>query len=146
MSPVDPAKARTMLVRDEGLRLKPYRCTAGRLTVGVGHNLDDLGISEAVAYQMLNEDVKAAEDGCLSLFGEKVWNSWSENRRCGWVNFVFNLGLAGAGTFQNALKAAKGGNWKEVERHLKASKWYDQVGSRAERVIAMVCRGEFPYA
>ena len=29
------------LVMDEGLRLKPYRCPAGKLTIGVGRNLDD---------------------------------------------------------------------------------------------------------
>jgi len=35
------------LIRDEALRLKPYRCTAGKLTIGVGRNLDDRGISPA---------------------------------------------------------------------------------------------------
>lgn len=33
------------LVFDEGLRLFPYRCTAGKLTIGVGRNLDDKGLS-----------------------------------------------------------------------------------------------------
>ena len=36
------------LVRDEGLRLKTYRCTAGKLTIGVGRNLDDCGITHAI--------------------------------------------------------------------------------------------------
>lgn len=33
------------LIRDEGLRLKPYRCTADKLTIGVGRNLEDNGIN-----------------------------------------------------------------------------------------------------
>jgi len=28
------------LVRHEGLRLKAYRCTTGKLTIGYGRNLD----------------------------------------------------------------------------------------------------------
>ena len=34
------------LIRHEGLRLEPYRCTEGKLTIGVGHNLDDNPISK----------------------------------------------------------------------------------------------------
>jgi lysozyme len=46
------------LVRHEGLRLKPYRCTAGKLTIGIGRNLDDRGISQKEAYAMLERDIK----------------------------------------------------------------------------------------
>jgi len=33
-------RIKEQLVRHEGLRLKPYRCSAGRLTIGIGRNLD----------------------------------------------------------------------------------------------------------
>jgi lysozyme len=46
------------LLRDEGLRLKPYRCTAGALTIGVGRNLDARGITEAEARFMLANDME----------------------------------------------------------------------------------------
>lgn len=29
------------LIFDEGLELKPYKCTVGKLTIGIGRNLDD---------------------------------------------------------------------------------------------------------
>ena len=35
----------------EGLSLKPYRCPAGKLTIGYGHNLEANGISEEIANQ-----------------------------------------------------------------------------------------------
>ncbi|MFA6660842.1 MAG: lysozyme, partial [Bacilli bacterium] len=38
-------RIKEQLVRHEGLRLKPYRCTADKLTIGIGRNLDDCGIS-----------------------------------------------------------------------------------------------------
>ena len=37
------------LIADEGIRLKPYLCPAGKTTIGVGRNLDDVGITEAEA-------------------------------------------------------------------------------------------------
>ena len=42
---------------DEGLRLKPYRDTVGKLTIGIGRNLDDVGISEAEAEYLLSNDL-----------------------------------------------------------------------------------------
>lgn len=43
---------RDQLIRDEGLRLFPYRCTAGKLTVGIGRNLDNnpLTADEAMVF------------------------------------------------------------------------------------------------
>lgn len=36
----------SMLIVDEGLRLKAYKCTAGAWTIGVGRNLSALRIAE----------------------------------------------------------------------------------------------------
>ena len=52
---------RELLVRHEGLRLKPYRCTAGKLTLGVGRNLNDCGISQTEAYVLLGNDIQNCE-------------------------------------------------------------------------------------
>ena len=42
------------LMRQEGLRLKPYKCTGDKLTIGYGRNLEDRGITESEAMAMLN--------------------------------------------------------------------------------------------
>ena len=34
-------EAAERLVLHEGMRLKPYRCPAGKLTIGAGRNLED---------------------------------------------------------------------------------------------------------
>ena len=41
------------LLLHEGLRLKPYRCTSNKLTIGVGRNLEDKGISKEEAMRLL---------------------------------------------------------------------------------------------
>ena len=143
---MDALKVRKMFVRDEGLKLKPYRCTAGKLTIGIGRNLDDVGITEATAYQMLAEDVQSAEKACISIFGKGLWDKWSDNRRLGWVNFAFNLGFQRMLAFRNTLRAGLREDWAGVEAGIRKSAYAKQVGSRADRVIAMICREEFPYA
>lgn len=44
------------LIRDEGLVLKPYRCTANKLTIGVGRNLDDNGLRYNEILSLINGD------------------------------------------------------------------------------------------
>ena len=39
-------EATEQLKQDEGWRLKPYRCTAGKLTIGYGRNIEDKGITK----------------------------------------------------------------------------------------------------
>lgn len=133
-----------MLLVDEGLRLKPYRCTAGKLTIGYGHNLDDMGISHAVAEQLLQEDLLLAEKACRKIF-EETFDRWSENRKLGWINLAFNLGYVRLLQFRNTIRAARLEDWEEVEKGLRNSLWFKQVHNRAERVIIMICHEEFPY-
>jgi lysozyme len=133
-----------MIAVDEGLRFKPYKCTAGKLTIGYGHNLDDLGISQRVADLLLKEDAEIADIACYKIFGEQYEN-WSENRRLGWLNLAFNLGHGRLLQFRNTIRAARIEDWPEVEKGLRASLWFKQVGKRAERVIKMVCYEKFPY-
>lgn len=152
-------KYQRMLIRDEGLVLKAYRCPAGYWTAGAGRNLDALGIkgcrlwyyrtigiTREKAMQWLDEDVAVAEKDCHAIFGRELFESWSENRRLGWVNFLFNLGRSRALKFVNTIRHAKEGRWDVVGHHLQLSLWFRQVKSRADRVIRMIVREEFPYA
>jgi lysozyme len=138
------SKIKTMIAVDEGLKLKPYRCSAGKLTIGYGHNLDDMGISQRVADMLLDEDAALAELACRKIFAD-LFEKWSENRRLGWINLAFNLGYHRLMQFRNTLRAARIEDWNEVEKGLRGSLWFKQVKGRAERVIRMVCYEEFPY-
>jgi len=49
-------RIKAQLVRYEDLRLKPYRCAAGKLTIGVGRNLEDCGINQTEAAAVLDRE------------------------------------------------------------------------------------------
>ena len=63
-------RIRQNLIREEGLKLKPYTCIAGKLTIGVGRNIEDRGITEETAMQMLDEDIEI----CLAELRANVSN------------------------------------------------------------------------
>lgn len=127
------------LIRDEGLRLKPYRCTAGKLTIGVGRNLDDVGISASEAAYLLQHDI----DRVLAELNLRLpwWAGLSENRQRALVNFTFNVGIGTVLTFKRTLALLQDGKYEEAADEMLNSKWAKQVGTRSKRVTDMIRKG-----
>lgn len=127
------------LTRDEGLRLKPYKCPAGKTTIGIGRNLDDVGISAAEAEHLCRNDVArvvAELDAALPW-----WRGLDEVRQRVLANMGFNLGVPGLLGFKNTLRKVKDGDYLGAAQGMLASKWAGQVGPRALRLAQMMRDG-----
>jgi len=128
------------LVRHEGLRLKPYTCTANKLTIGVGRNIQDNGISEAEAMLLLENDIDAiVRDLNRAL---PWWQQLDEARREVLANMVFNMGIGTVLTFKNTLAAVRAGDYKKAAALMLQSKWATQVGNRAKELAAQMETGK----
>jgi lysozyme len=129
-----------MLVRHEGLRLKPYTDTVGKLTIGVGRNLDDVGISEAEAMLLLSNDISIARTDAEKF----VWfHKLDSVRQDVIIDMIFNLGLPRFLGFKNMLHAVEMSNWEEAVVQMLDSKWAKQVGKRAEELAFMMITGSY---
>lgn len=129
------------LVRDEGIRLKPYRDTVGKLSIGVGRNLDDVGISTAEAMMMLRDDITIATDSLEQTF---PWTQAIDPvRQSALVNMTFNMGISGIAHFKQFLAAMQQGNWPEAKAQMLDSIWAEQVGARAQRLALQIETGEW---
>jgi lysozyme len=129
------------LIRDEGIKLKPYRDTVGKLTVGVGRNLDDVGITKEEAVFLLHNDIRAAED---AVFKALSWTSLLDPiRRAVLVNMAFNMGIAGLLGFKHTLELVKAGKYEEASDEMLNSHWAEQVGPRAARLSKQMATGEW---
>lgn len=106
-------RIKEQLVRHEGLRLKPYRCTAGKLTIGIGRNLDDCGISQTEAYVLLENDIQNCEKQLLDEIPE-IYNGLDEVRKSVLLNMCFNLGIGGLLEFNNTLTFIASGDWERA--------------------------------
>lgn len=125
------------LKRDEGIRLKPYQDTTGHTTIGIGRNLDDVGISRDEAMYLLDNDMAAA----LELLDRELpWHTTlSEPRQRALANMAFNMGPKLV-NFVKMLSALKEQRWEDAATEALNSKWAKQTGLRAQR-IAEVFRG-----
>lgn len=130
-----------MLIRHEGLRLRPYRDARNKLTIGVGRNLDDRGITRQEALTLLNNDIATVrrEIGLALPWVSRL----NPARRDVILDMVFNLGLPRFRRFKKTIAAIKAEDWGEAAREMLDSQWARQVGKRAKELAAMMTRGNY---
>lgn len=139
MSPEAKERLRRMLIVHEGLWLKPYRCPAGYLTIGVGRNLEARGISREEAMVLLESDIAEAEAAARGFF--PAFDRLEEPRQAVLVDMAFNLGAVRLGGFWRFRAALERGDFEQAAREMLDSKWAKQVGPRARRLAEMMRRG-----
>jgi len=148
-------RIKEQLVRHEGLRLKPYRCTAGKLTIGIGRNLDANGISQTEAFMLLENDIRNCEKQLLDEIPE-IYNGLDEVRKSVLLNMCISipqsrfaplrepcyLGIGGLLEFNNTLAFIAAGDWERAANGMLASKWAKQVGRRAIELSELMRKGK----
>lgn len=127
------------LTRDEGEKLKPYADTVGKITIGVGRNLTDVGISQDECAMLLWNDVARTE----AMLDRDLpwWRMLDPVRQRVMINMAFNMG-GGLLTFVNTLAAVQKGDYAAAAVGMAASHWAVQVGARAKRLADMMETGE----
>ena len=127
------------LMLDEGVRLKPYKDTVGKMTIGIGRNLDDVGITEAEARYLLANDIAVAKHELDRVV--PWWGEMSDARQRALLNMAFNLGMPRLRQFRMMLAALESGDWEAAATEALDSTWATQVGARAQRVARMFKEG-----
>ena len=120
---------KAQLMKHEGLRLKPYQCTAGKWTIGVGRNIEDRGITEAEAMHLLDNDI----DECQEEL-DRIIPWWIEKPayvQLVLINMIFNLGATRLLGFKKFLKAVEENNFDLASAEMLDSRWAEQVGQRS---------------
>ena len=129
------------LIDHEGLELKPYRCTAEKLTIGVGRNIEDRGITEDEARYLLKNDIKIVEDELLERKPEVAGLDSVRQRVL--VDMGFNLGIPTLLKFENMWAAIEEEDFERAAEEAMDSRWAKQVGRRAERLCQAMATGEW---
>lgn len=130
---------RSMLVLHEGLRLFPYKCTAGKVTIGVGRNLDDKGITQAEAFELLEHDIDDVERELDQTW--PWWRQMTDARQQVLADMCFNLGLGRLKGFVSTIAYMKAGQYEDAADGMLDSLWARQVGQRAQRLAKMMREG-----
>lgn len=125
-----------LLKKHEGLRFKPYRCTAGKLTIGYGRNLEDKGISLQEAEFLLDNDITEVCEQAKTLVNN--WDELSDNRKAVLIDMTFNMGIDGMRKWKNTLGCIERGDFKTAAYNMGISLWAKQVPVRAKELIKMM--------
>ena len=126
-----------ILKEDEGYRQHPYIDTVGKLTVGVGRNLTDKGLTEEEAEYLLNNDIKEAETDCEREF--LFWYQLHPDAQIVLCCLAFNMGINGLRNFTKMLKHLERKEYQSAADELEDSRWARQVGfARKTRMIQML--------
>ena len=129
---------------DEGFRSRPYRCSEGKLTIGYGFNLDDVGLSEYEA------------DVLLTI---RVNNLTRElKKRLPWIqcapaevknvllNMAYQMGVSGLLEFKHSIRYLKEERYGLAAMELLDSKWAVQTPERAKRLADRIHKLQPPEA
>lgn len=132
-------KCTELLKKHEGLKLLPYTCTANKLTVGYGRNIEDTGISIEEAEFMLSNDIQAARVD-LSI-KTSYFDQLDEVRQAVCINMLFNLGWSRYTRFKHMNLALKDHDYTTAAEEMLDSRWAKQVGFRARQLSLMMKSG-----
>ena len=141
---------REMLEKHEGRRKSVYKCTAGKNTIGVGHNIDAKGlppdidnfledngyITDEMIDRLLDDDIEDAITDALKLYPNL--ERFGDVRMNALIDFVFNVGYGTAKKFVNTNKLINAEKWEQASDSLLQSKYARQVKGRAKEIAEML--------
>jgi lysozyme len=122
-------KVKKMLVRHEGNMCTIYTCKAGKISVGVGRNLTDNGISEDESDYMLENDIKRVYNNLDKHWA--VWRSFPEEAQMVCIDLTFNLGINGFMNFRRTRALMEMEMWLQASEELLDSKYAIQLPVRS---------------
>lgn len=129
MTPEMNSKIKISLIEHEGYASHPYVDTVGKVTIGVGYNLTDRGVSDEWIKSQLEKDI--------AYFYTKLSDFWwfrdlNEDRQIVLIDMAYNLGLNNFLEFKQMIAALELGYYEIAADQMLNSNWSQQVGNRAK--------------
>lgn len=153
----------------EGKRLKAYKDTVGKWTIGIGKNFSDVpfskeeeelirkrlgdytshinslvlkhGITEEECDLLFYNSYKIAEKDAKDLVD--IFDELNIYRQIALVDFSFNVGKTTMESFKNTLGAINRKDFKRAGSGFRNSLWYRQVGRRGDIISSVIEEGRF---
>lgn len=128
MTPEMQAKLRRSLVEHEGFRRLPYVDSVGKITIGIGYNLSDRGVSDNWINQQCLEDVLFFYNSLSQDF--KWFQELNEDRQIVLVDMAF-MGYKKLLQFEKMLAYLAQVNYDGAANEIINSEWANVEKDRA---------------
>ena len=140
---MDLVKLREQLKIDEGCVYEIYNDHLGYPTFGIGHLVREsdpeygspLGtaVSEGRVIEAFDDDVASVLRDCAILYSD--FHNLPEEVQQIVANMMFNLGRPRLSKFAGMKRGVDARDWDSAADEMVDSRWYRQVGRRAERLV-----------
>ena len=141
---MDIVKLRKQLEIDEGVVHEIYLDHLGYPTFGIGHLIRDddpengsevgTSVSNDRVIDAFNADLESVMFDCQRLY--QNFKSLPEEAQQIIANMMFNLGYPRLSKFKGMKAGVDSEDWNRAADEMIDSRWYQQVGPRAERLVA----------
>jgi lysozyme len=126
---------------DEGRRRRIYKDSVGKLTIGVGRNIEDRGLRDDEIDLMLSNDIDEAAGIARAVI--PIYDKLDDVRQEVVTNMAFNLGQTRLAGFKQFIAALMRFDFQRATTEMMDSKWYEQVGDRGKRLAYAMREGKF---
>lgn len=120
-------KLKRSLILHEGHKNFPYTDSVGKLTIGIGYNLTDRGLSDDWVTAQYNADVTYFYNQLSEL---SFWKKLNPDRQIVLLDMAF-MGWKKFLGFKKMLAALEIGDYNKAADEMLNSLWADQVKGRA---------------
>ena len=133
------ASLKQFIISHESRSNFPYTDTVGKVTIGIGYNLSDRGLSDAWIDDQYEKDV--------IYFNAQLWHdfpwysSLSEARQMVLIDMAF-MGYKALKGFIKLFEALSQGDYEKASLEILNSLWARQVGQRAIEDAEIMRSGE----
>lgn len=124
-----------------GKAIVPGTLVKGHPTIAYGLALDVHGLTPSQALSLLHD---GETEFLTQLYAALPWTRTLDDVRLAAIlSMAYNLGIQGLLGFPNTLACMQRGDWVATVANLKQSKWWNQVGQRAQRIANMFLTGQW---
>ena len=141
-------KLEQMLRVHEGVKHKMYLDSKGIETIGIGHNLRDVPISDEAVSLIFQTDLENAIEEVERMF--RWYTKLDDVRKAAIIDMIFNMGLPTFLTFKKTIDYLDEGDYESASAEILVgsgpggkSRYYADVGRRAETISQMLMTGEW---
>jgi GH24 family phage-related lysozyme (muramidase) len=140
--------AKSMIMKHEGFKTRPYKDSKGLWTVGVGHLIGDgktlpkewdREFSKEEIQTLYEEDFREHKKAAEKIPG---FNKLNEKGQTALIDLTFNMGPSWYKKWPMLMKQLEAGDIEGAAKNLEGSDWYKQVKTRGPEVVALLRQGK----
>lgn len=140
MTPEYSAKLKRSIVAHEHRRKYPYTDTVGKVTIGIGYNLSDRGLSDDWIDKQYEEDAEYFYNKLNDTF--PWFAELTDDRQIALIDMSF-MGWNHFVEFTNMLDALANHDYNRAAYEMLNSEWAKQVKSRATNLAQVMLTGVY---